>query len=57
VQHAKLILSAVTLGEFQAGIEITREQHAAKAIEIESWLELVATSYNVLPMDAAVFRV
>lgn len=56
VDDTKLYLSAVTLGEIQAGVEITREQDAAKAVEIEAWLELVASSYNVLPMDAAVFR-
>jgi toxin FitB len=51
-----LHLAAVTVGEIQAGIEITREQDAAKAAELENWLELVAASYNVLPMDAAAFR-
>jgi toxin FitB len=56
VQHAKLILSAVTLGETKAGVEITREQNSAKAAEIEAWLELVAASYNLVPMGAAVFR-
>jgi len=56
MDDTKLFLSAVTLGEIQAGVEITREQDAAKAAEIEGWLELVAASYNVLPMDAAVFR-
>lgn len=52
----ELHLSAVTLGEVQAGIELTREQDAAKAAEIEAWLGLVAGSYNVLPMDGATFR-
>lgn len=56
VDDTKLCLSAVTLGEIQAGVEITREQDVAKAAEIEAWLDLVASSYNVLPMDAAVFR-
>jgi len=56
VDDSKLYLSAVTLGEIQAGIEITREQDATKAVEIEAWLELVAASYNVLHMDAVVFR-
>lgn len=56
VDDTKLYLSAVTLGEIQAGVEMTRDQDAAKAAEIETWLELVASSYNVLPMDAAVFR-
>ena len=54
---ADIHLSAVTLGEIQAGVELTREQDAAKAAEIETWLELVAQSYNVLPMDAATFRI
>jgi predicted nucleic acid-binding protein len=53
---AQLYLSAVTLGEIQAGIELTREQDPGKAEEIETWLELVASAYNVLPMDAATFR-
>jgi toxin FitB len=56
VDDAKLFLSAVTLGEIQAGIELTREQDETKAAEIEAWLELVASAYNVLPMDAAAFR-
>ena len=56
VEDAHLFLSAVTLGEIQAGIELTREQDAAKAEEIEAWLELVASAYNVLPMDANAFR-
>jgi toxin FitB len=57
VDDVQLFLSAVTVGEIQAGIEITRDQDKTKAAEIEAWLELVAGSYNVLPMDAATFRV
>ncbi len=53
---AQLFLSAVTLGEIQAGVELTRDQDASKATEIETWLDLVAQSYNVLPMDSATFR-
>lgn len=56
LDDAQLHVSAVTLGEIQAGIELTREQDASKAQEIEDWLERVAGSYNVLPMDAATFR-
>ena len=51
-----LFLSAVTVGEIQQGIEITREQDVAKAREIEGWLDQVLASYRVLPMDAAAFR-
>lgn len=53
---ADLYLSAVALGEVQAGIELTRDQDASKAAAIETWLDLVAQSYNVLPMDGATFR-
>lgn len=51
-----LYLSAVTIGEIQAGIEITRERDVTKAAEIEVWLEHLALSFQVLPVDAAVFR-
>ena len=51
-----LYLSAVTLGEIQAGIEITREQDVAKAEQIEAWVDQVAAAYNILPMDVATFR-
>ncbi len=56
IEDKDLFLSAVTIGEIQAGIEITREQDAAKAQYIEQWLDLVASSYNVLPMTADIFR-
>lgn len=49
-------MSAVTIGELQAGVEITRKQDPAKADAIEAWLERVAASYNILPMDAPAFR-
>ena len=57
VEDSKLHLPAVSIGEIQAGVEITREQDPAKALEIEAWLQLVANSYNVLAMDSAAFRV
>jgi predicted nucleic acid-binding protein len=51
-----LFVSAATIGEIQAGIEITRERDAAKAAEIEGWLEQVSSAHGVLAMDAAAFR-
>lgn len=56
VRDEDLHISAVTIGEIQAGIEITREQDEAKAVEIEAWLDQVAETYNVLSLDAQVFR-
>ncbi|MGA2488527.1 MAG: type II toxin-antitoxin system VapC family toxin [Roseiarcus sp.] len=52
-----LYVSAVTIGELQAGVELTREQNTAKAAEIEAWVDRVAETWNVLPMDAATFRI
>ena len=57
IDDRDLHLSAVTLGEIQAGIEITREQGPAKASEIEGWADQVAAAWNILPMDAATFRI
>lgn len=51
-----LLLSAVTIGEIQAGIEITREQDRPKAQALEAWLDQVVGTYSVLPMDGATFR-
>lgn len=52
----QLFVSAVTVGEIQAGIEITREQDEPKAEELESWLDKVLVSFGVLAMDAPTFR-
>ena len=56
VEDHTLHLATVTLGEIQAGIELTREQDPGKAGEIEAWLELLSASLNVLTMDGAAFR-
>ena len=55
-EDSELHLSSMTLGEIQAGVELTRDQDSSKAADIEAWLDLVAQSYNVLPMDSAAFR-
>jgi toxin FitB len=52
-----LHLSAVTLGELQAGVEMTREQDPEKASQIEAWIDQVAQTWNVLPVDDRTFRV
>jgi predicted nucleic acid-binding protein len=56
LRDEQLYLSAVTLGELQAGIERTRAQDTKKAQEIESWVDQLAASIQVLPMDALCFR-
>ncbi len=52
----ELHLSAVTLGEIQAGIELTRMQDPAKARDLETWVDLLAGSWNIIPMDDVCFR-
>lgn len=56
VDDADLHISSVTIGEIQAGIEMTRVQDKTRAAEIEIWLDQVAATYNILPMDARAFR-
>ena len=52
-----LFISALTIGEIQAGIEMTRDQDPAKAGQLERWLdEQVLGGYDILPMDAVAFR-
>ena len=49
-------VSAVSIGELQSGVEITRDQDPVKAAEIEAWLDRISSAYNVLPLDVPVFR-
>ncbi len=57
VADESLHLSAVTLGELRAGVEITRDRDPAKAEEIEGWIDQVEQTWNVLAMNGGVFRV
>jgi toxin FitB len=56
VSNRDLFLSAVTVGELQAGVEVTRRQHESKAQEIEAWVDQIAATWNVLPVDVKAFR-
>jgi predicted nucleic acid-binding protein len=52
----QIFLSAVTMGELQDGVELTRRQDPARAREIESFLTSVEMSFAFVPMDSACFR-
>lgn len=52
----QIFLSAVTIGELQTGVELTRRHDPAKAGEIESWLNSVEMSFAFVSMDPACFR-
>ena len=54
--ESELFISAVTLGEIQRGIELTRDQNATKAFEISQWADRLSNAYNILPMDTTTFR-
>ncbi len=56
VDDAELYLASVTIGEIQAGIELTRDQDPAKAEAIERWLDQVCNTCNILTMDGPAFR-
>jgi predicted nucleic acid-binding protein len=53
---ADLAIPALVLGELQLGAELTRKQDSAKAIALEAWIERIASTYQVVPMDGACFR-
>jgi toxin FitB len=48
--------SAVTFGEIQKGVELTRLQDPVKASEIEAWAAQLERASHVLSMDATCFR-
>ena len=56
LREEQIFLSAVTLGELQEGIERTRQQDAAKAGDIEAWVDELESSATVLPLDGRSFR-
>jgi predicted nucleic acid-binding protein len=56
VDSNDLRISAVTIGEIQEGIELTREHDMTKALELEDWLDRIAESYEIISPDARAFR-
>ena len=57
VPDRQLYLSAYTIAELQAGVELTRQQDFGKAAELDGWIDQVVGNFNILPMDAAIFRI
>jgi len=53
---ADLHLASVTIGEIQAGIELSHDQDPTKATEIEQWLNRVCDTFNILAMDGPAYR-
>lgn len=51
-----LFISAVSIGEIQAGIDLTREQDPDKAASISSWLDQLMESSQILNLNATTMR-
>ena len=51
-----IFVSAVTVAEIQAGIELTRLQDPRKAAEIEAWLLWMISTTKILPITAEIAR-
>ena len=52
----RLHISAISIGEIQAGIEDTRAKDRLKAQELEEWLLRLRCAYGVLAADGPTFR-
>lgn len=60
IERAKeenLFISAVSIGEIQAGIELTRQQDPEKAALISAWLDQLMQSSQILNLGAATMRI
>ena len=55
ITEEDLFISAVSIGEIQAGIELTRIQDKKKAETLEEWLQSISNIHNVLPMTGSTF--
>jgi predicted nucleic acid-binding protein len=56
IREGDIFLSAVTLGELQKCVELTRRQSPQKAEEISAWIDKIASAFEILAADEAVFR-
>jgi len=56
VPDDELFISALTIGELQAGAERTRKQDPEKAEDVGAWIDRISKTYEVISMDASMFR-
>src|SRR5713226_7525897 len=55
-EAGELFIAAVSFGELQAGVEMTRRQDPEKAASIEGWIDSIAASHSIIAMDEVIFR-
>lgn len=56
LRDVDVFLSVLTMGELQAGVERVRKHDTVKADEIEAWVDQIAETLQILPMDTKSFR-
>ncbi|HVZ17361.1 MAG TPA: type II toxin-antitoxin system VapC family toxin [Terriglobales bacterium] len=56
LREEQKLLCASTIGELQIGVEITRRQDAAKAHELETWVNELCHNSQIISMDTLCFR-
>jgi len=56
VRAARLCVSAITVGELQAGVERVRGNDPDKARQIEEWLDAAVRAFEILAVDAEIIR-
>jgi predicted nucleic acid-binding protein len=56
LREDQLYISAVTIGELQRGVERARSKDNTKALAIESWLDQLEATSNVIPTNGTCFR-
>lgn len=52
----EISISAATIGEIQIGIEKSRDSDPTRAQELNDWLDDVARTFNIVPVEADDFR-
>jgi hypothetical protein len=56
VRAEDLAIPASVIGELQAGAELTRRNHPAKAVEFERWIDRIMLTYAIVPIDGDTIR-
>jgi predicted nucleic acid-binding protein len=56
VPDSELFLSAISMGEIQAGIERTLATDPARAAALDIWADQIVSVYEVVPVTADIFR-
>lgn len=56
VPMEQMSLCAFTLGELQVGVERIRRQDPSVAAKYDLWIDLLANTWKVIPIDEPIFR-